>query len=104
MTQEIAATDAYARETDAVVTDVSDDGVVLDRTVFYPRGGGQPGDTGILEWDGGSVAVVDTFKRSGVVLHQIEGDAPPAGTSVAARIDPDIGLERGGGGVRQTGA
>jgi misacylated tRNA(Ala) deacylase len=89
MTQEIAATDAYARETDAVVTDVADDGVVLDRTVFYARGGGQPGDTGVLEWDGGSVTVVDTVKRSGVVLHQIEGDAPPTGAAVVARIDWD---------------
>ncbi|MEE9297714.1 MAG: alanyl-tRNA editing protein [Acidimicrobiia bacterium] len=89
MTEEIAAGDAYATETTATVTDVTDEGVVLDRTVFYPRGGGQPGDTGVLEWDGGSVAVADTFKRSGVLIHVPDGPLPQVGTGVVARIDWD---------------
>jgi len=87
MTEELAARDAYLRETEAQVVAADDDGVVLDRTVFYPRGGGQPGDTGTLEWDGGSVRVGDTVKRGGRVLHVVEGEAPQVGTTVAARID-----------------
>ncbi len=87
MTEEIAAGDAYATETTATVTDVTDEGVVLDRTVFYPRGGGQPGDTGVLEWAGGSMAVADTFKRSGVLIHVPDGPLPQVRTGVVARID-----------------
>lgn len=89
MTEELAARDAYLRDTEATVVELRDDGIVLDRTVFYPRGGGQPGDTGTLSWEGGSVAVTDTFKRSGVVVHVPDGDAPPVGTLVTAEIDWD---------------
>ncbi len=87
MTDEIAPKDAYATETAAIVTEVNDEGVVLDRTVFYSRGGGQPGDTGVLEWDGGSVAVTDTYRRAGVVLHVVDGVPPAEGTQITARID-----------------
>lgn len=89
MTEELAATDAYLTETTALVVDVADEGVILDRTVFYPRGGGQPGDTGILEWDGGQVAVTDTYKASGRLFHVVEGSPPPVGTEVRGRIDWD---------------
>lgn len=89
MTEEIAATDAYAREVTATVVEAGDDGIVLDRTVFYPRGGGQPGDTGLLSWPGGSVEIADTVKRSGVVCHVPAADAmlPAVGTGVVATID-----------------
>ena len=87
MTVEIAPTDAYATETSATVTEVSSEGVVLDRTVFYSRGGGQPGDTGVLEWDGGSVPVTDTYRQSGVVLHVVDGVPPAVGAEITARID-----------------
>lgn len=87
MTEELAATNAYATKTTARVVDVTDDGVILDRTVFYPRGGGQPGDTGLLEWDDGSLAITDTFKRSEAVIHVPGGTPPRVGTEVLARID-----------------
>jgi misacylated tRNA(Ala) deacylase len=89
VTEDLTATDAYLRETGATVVDVTPEGVVLDRTVFYARGGGQPGDTGVLRWDGGEVPVVDTVKRSGVHLHIVEGDAPAVGSEVIAAIDWD---------------
>ena len=60
MTEELAPHDAYLRECAALVVAAAESGVVLDRTVFYPRGGGQPGDSGRLEWDGGVAAVTDT--------------------------------------------
>lgn len=89
VTEEIAKADAYARETDAVVVEIRPDGgVLLDRTVFYARGGGQPGDTGLLEWEGGSARVADTIRRGGVV-HVLEGEPPPTGATVRALIDWD---------------
>ena len=87
MTEDLAATDAYLRDTSATVVSVGDDGIVLDRTVFYARGGGQPGDTGVLEWPGGLVSITDTFKRSGETVHVPGGAAPAVGTEVTARID-----------------
>jgi misacylated tRNA(Ala) deacylase len=78
-----------ARTIEAAVIEVLPDSVVLDRTVFYARGGGQPGDTGRIRWDVGEAAVSDTFKRDGRHLHRIDGDAglPPVGARVHAEID-----------------
>jgi misacylated tRNA(Ala) deacylase len=91
MTEAIFQRDAYAAECEATVVAVDDGKVVLDRTVFYPAGGGQPGDRGELELDDGRrLAVADTAKgEGGAVLHLLaEGETPPApGARVRARID-----------------
>lgn len=89
MTEELAAVDAYLAEAPGTVLEVAEDGVVLDRTVFYPRGGGQPGDTGVLEWADGAVRIADTYKRDGAVVHIPEGDSPAPGNLVTGRIDWD---------------
>ena len=52
MTDEIFSRDAYQTSVDAVVVGMSEAGLVLDRTVFYARGGGQPGDTGMIAMGG----------------------------------------------------
>jgi len=83
------STDAYARSCEATVREVRDDGVVLGCTVFYARGGGQPGDTGVLRWAAGEVRVKDTFKAAGEVVHAVEGEPPPTGSTVACEIDWD---------------
>ncbi|MDO9196000.1 alanyl-tRNA editing protein [Rhodoferax sp.] len=63
MTQDLFRTDAYLTECTATVTAISPQGIVLDRTVFYPLGGGQAGDTGVLVLaDGSEIAIVDTRK------------------------------------------
>ena len=54
MTDQLFRDDSYLRSCDATVTAADDGAIELDRTVFYPMGGGQPGDTGRIEWDGGS--------------------------------------------------
>ena len=87
MVEEIAARDAYARQTEADVVEATDVGLVLGRTVFYPRGGGQPGDQGVIRWTGGEVRVVDTVRRGGIPVHVIEGSPPAPGTGVTAEID-----------------
>ena len=87
MTEELYSTDAYARSCEATVREVREDGLVLACTVFYARGGGQPGDTGALRWDGGEVRVTDTVKGDGEVIHVVEGEAPPVGTTVTCEID-----------------
>jgi misacylated tRNA(Ala) deacylase len=89
MTELLCAGDAYLKEFDAVVAEVRDGAVVLDRTAFYPTGGGQPNDTGVLRWDGGECPVVDVKKQGGDVLHRVEGEAPPVGTAVHGAIDWD---------------
>ena len=89
MTEELFATDAYVRSCEATVRETGDEGVVLDRTVFYARSGGQPGDTGVLRWDGGDLRVLDTVRRGGRLLHEVDGEPPAAGTAVTAEIDWD---------------
>jgi misacylated tRNA(Ala) deacylase len=89
VTEELFSVEAYARTCEATVTAVTDDGVVLDRTVFYARSGGQPGDTGTLRWEGGEGRVADTVKRGGVLVHVVDDRAPAAGTAVVADIDWD---------------
>ena len=62
MTEELFREDAYLKSCEATVTAVSDAGVELDRTVFYPTGGGQPGDVGVLHTSAGEVAIIDPIK------------------------------------------
>jgi len=61
--------------------------VVLDQTCFYPEGGGQPGDIGVLQGIGGPIKVVDTQKTGLVVAHHIEGIPPQVGETVRGKID-----------------
>ena len=92
MTIELFREDAYVRGCDAVVVDASDDAFVLDQTVFYPQGGGQPGDTGSLSWQGGSTRIVDTrYGENGSICHFVEpGSSRPAvGDSVHVELDWD---------------
>ncbi len=83
--------DAYLRSCTATVIESGESGVVLDCTVFYPLGGGQPGDTGVLRAaDGREWRVIDARKgEGGRVLHLVEpSTSPPApGTTVEAHID-----------------
>lgn len=92
MTEELFRDDSYLRTCDAAVVAVDGNRVILDRTVFYPTGGGQPGDTGVLRGsDGKEHRVVDTVKADRGIAHVLEeGAAVPApGAQVVAAIDWD---------------
>jgi misacylated tRNA(Ala) deacylase len=82
--------DSYLRTFEATVVDVQEHNVVLDRTAFYPRGGGQMSDRGLLSSDRGSWHVVAVEKRGGEVVHTVEGDPPDPGTPVSGHIDWDF--------------
>jgi misacylated tRNA(Ala) deacylase len=87
-TELLYATDAYVRSFDALVVEVGDGTVVLDRTAFYPTGGGQPHDLGKLAWPGGSATVVEVRKQGPAVTHRLEGGGLPLiGTTVHGEID-----------------
>ena len=82
----------HQRVTEATVQAATPEGIVLDRTVFYARGGGQPGDTGVLRWEGGETAIADTIKGEGeTILHLPAPGAalPQPGMTVTAEIDWD---------------
>jgi misacylated tRNA(Ala) deacylase len=92
MTELVFRDDAYARSCAARVTGANARGIRLDRTVFYPTGGGQPGDTGMLRLaSGAAVAIIDTCKGEGPdeVIHvAAPGSAvPEPGTELVAELD-----------------
>ena len=87
-TQLLYYEDAYLREFKAKVLKVSGNYIILDRTAFYPEGGGQPADRGFLEFNGTKAKVYDVKKTSGnIIVHFIEGPAPKEGEEVKGLID-----------------
>jgi misacylated tRNA(Ala) deacylase len=92
MTELLFRDDAYARSCPARVTAADERGIRLDRTVFYPTGGGQPGDTGRLRLvSGATIAIVDTVKGAAPdeVIHVPAPGAllPEPGTELVAELD-----------------
>ena len=105
ITEELFRSDSYLRECEATVVAVNArGGIVLDRSVFYPTGGGQPGDLGVLALrDGREIRIVAALKGDGEenVVHVPEEGAlvPKPGDTLTARIDwerrfkhPEFGL------------
>lgn len=89
-TRRLELTDATLREWDATVVGVVDGGVVLDRSAFYPGGGGQPPDHGVLLWQGVQARVVGVRKGDDLVLELAEGDpVPELGVAVRGAIEDD---------------
>ncbi|MBT5494609.1 MAG: alanyl-tRNA editing protein [Alphaproteobacteria bacterium] len=95
LTEEVFRSDSYLTECEATVVSINAlGGIVLDRTNFYPTGGGQPGDTGILRLaDGSEITIATTVKGKGdenVVHVPAEGQtAPSPGSQVTAVVDWD---------------
>lgn len=91
LTRELFREDGYLREAQSEVLSADEGGIVLDATIFYAMGGGQPGDTGVLAWPGGQARVRDTRRSAdgAAIVHCVEpGSALPApGTTVRMVLD-----------------
>ncbi|MGB3177552.1 MAG: alanyl-tRNA editing protein [Albidovulum sp.] len=85
--------DAYRREARARVLGLTEEGgIIPDQSVFYPQGGGQPGDSGTIEWAGGHISIALALKGDGeaVILVPAEpAPLPPIGAEIRQRIDWD---------------
>ena len=92
MAEELFRQDSYLRSCEATVVAIDDRGIRLDRTVFYPTGGGQPGDCGTLTLaDGRALTIADTVKADDDIAHVLAaGAVPPAvGDKVVGSVDWD---------------
>ena len=88
MTELLHMHDNYIRDFEAIIVEVGDGFIVLDRTAFYPEGGGQVGDQGIISNDQHDVKVTTAKKQDGVIRHLIDGDFQfEVGTSVKGILD-----------------
>ncbi|WP_424939722.1 alanyl-tRNA editing protein [Aliiroseovarius sp. S253] len=94
MSEPLYQDDAYlSKVTGRVVSHTDQGGVVLDQSLFYPTGGGQPGDRGHLTWDGGQMAIATTVKGEdgAIVLVPAEGQGlPPVEAEVVQTLDWDL--------------
>jgi misacylated tRNA(Ala) deacylase len=90
-TQRLDLADPTLREWEStVLSSHPEDGIVLDRSAFYPGGGGQPPDHGVLLWQGVQTRIVDTRKGDDLYLIPAEGDpVPPPGTAVQGAVEDD---------------
>jgi misacylated tRNA(Ala) deacylase len=87
-THRLELDDQTLREWDATVLAATDDGIVLDRSAFYPGGGGQPPDEGVLLWGGVQTRIAGARKGDDVYLIPAEGDpVPPPGTPVRGAVE-----------------
>ena len=78
---------SYTKEFQGSVISVQGAQVALDRTAFYPGGGGQPADQGQLEWDSASARVLKASKKGPLVWHKLDSEPPPVGTQVMGSLD-----------------
>ena len=87
MTELLYLTDCYLREFEATVVATEGNRVALDRTAFYPGGGGQPADRGTLLWEDGKAQVVRLRRQGDLVWHELDIEPPPVGASVSGVLD-----------------
>ena len=85
-TERLYWADQWTRSFDATVRDCREDGIVLDRTLFYPAGGGQPHDTGRISANGQTWSVSAVEQRDEIV-HVLDGEGPASGTGITGELD-----------------
>lgn len=87
MTEKLYHQDAYLQEFEAVVTQLSEDRVALDRTAFYPGGGGQPSDRGTIVRDGDEFVVTKVKTENGEIWHTVDSEGLQEGEAIVAYLD-----------------
>lgn len=88
-TELLYQTDAYSKTFEATVVAINGPAVALDRTAFYPGGGGQPHDLGRLTGDNQTWRVAKVWREGPTIWHGLEGEPPAAGTVVRGELDWD---------------
>ena len=89
MVKQLYHIDSYIKEFDAVIENILPEGVVLDQTAFYPSGGGQPCDYGLLISDGNEYKVDKVQYFEGTIVHKVLSDGLKIGDRINATIDWD---------------
>lgn len=91
MTEMLFRQDPYMREAEGAVRALTPEGgIVVDRTPFYPTGGGQPGDSGRIAWDGRTLSIATAVKGQGDEIVLVPAEAvplPAVGTQISQRLD-----------------
>ena len=87
MTEKLYHKDAYLQEFEAVVTQLSEDRVALDRTAFYPGGGGQPSDRGRIVREGDEFVVTKVKTENGEIWHTVDSEGLQEGEAIVAYLD-----------------
>ncbi len=82
--------DAYLRTFNSTVVAVEGDRLALEESAFYPRGGGQPSDQGIIEFDGASSRVVSVSRKGAAIIHTVQGDLPAVDQEIKCLLDWDL--------------
>src|SRR3989339_684247 len=96
MSDQIYLSDSYVKECEATVQSVKDGKyITLDKNIFYPRGGGQPGDTGfLLPVSGGRFRVLNVMKKDGEIVHEMEMSGQDSGLKTQDRVRCVLDWER----------
>ena len=91
MTEPLFVAEPYRKSATArVIAQTDEGGLILDRTIFYARGGGKPGDSGTLDWEGGRIAIATTIKGDGGAIILVPAEPcilPPVGAETEHRLD-----------------
>ena len=87
MTEILCYDNSYIKEFDAIVLETTSDGVILDRTAFYPGGGGQPSDAGTLYSGDHEYPVKKLSRRDGKLVHEVDGAHPEFASRIHGIID-----------------
>lgn len=87
MTDLLFHSDAYMKEFEATVINITDDGIILDRTAFYIGGGGQPSDIGVIKWDDTECSITKVGRSGTDIFHKADGPTPSIGQSVTGLIN-----------------
>ncbi|MFH1668878.1 MAG: alanyl-tRNA editing protein, partial [Candidatus Woesearchaeota archaeon] len=87
MTEQVYLKDSYKKEFESTVTKVDGKDIILDKTIFYPSSGGQPGDIGALVVDGKEYQVISTKKSGPDIVHEVDAQGIKPGDTATSLID-----------------